>query len=157
MSGINKAIIVGHLGADPEIRRTAAGDPVASFRVATSETWRDKSTGERREKTEWHSVVIFNDQIANIVEAHLRKGSKVYVEGQMVTRKWTDRGGIERYTTEIVLQKFRGELQLLDKREGVPAATDPSDYGTTRSRAQGGAGGLPAGSDDEIPFAPEWR
>lgn len=129
---VNKVILVGNLGADPETRRLNSGDPVVNLRIATSETWRDKNSGERKEKTEWHQVVIFNDNLAKVAEQYLRKGMKVYVEGSVQTRKW-EKDGVERYTTEIVLQKFRGELQMLDtKGEGqrddnrspAPAADD---------------------------------
>ncbi|MBO6901403.1 MAG: single-stranded DNA-binding protein [Rhizobiaceae bacterium] len=113
---INKVILVGNLGADPEIRRMNSGDPVVNLRIATSESWRDRQSGERREKTEWHNVVIFNDNLAKVAEQYLRKGSKVYIEGQLQTRKWQDQSGTDRYTTEIVLQKFRGELQMLDPK-----------------------------------------
>lgn len=113
---VNKVILVGNLGADPEIRRLNSGDPVVNMRIATSEQWRDRQTGERREKTEWHNVVIFNENLAKVAENYLRKGSKIYVEGQLQTRKWTDQNGQDRYTTEVVLQKFRGELQMLDSR-----------------------------------------
>ena len=113
---VNKVILIGALGADPEVRRLNNGDPVVNLRVATSESWRDKATGERKEKTEWHNVVIFNDHLAKTAENYLRKGSKVYLEGQLQTRKWQDQSGNDRYTTEIVLQKFRGELTLLDSK-----------------------------------------
>ena len=113
---VNKVILVGNLGADPEIRRLNSGDPVVNLRIATSESWRDKNSGERKEKTEWHSVVIFNDNLAKVAEQYLKKGAKVYIEGQLQTRKWQDQTGNDRYTTEIVLQKFRGELQMLDTR-----------------------------------------
>ena len=113
---VNKVILVGNLGADPEIRRLNSGDPVVNIRIATSENWRDKSSGERREKTEWHNVVIFNENLAKVAENYLRKGSKVYVEGQLQTRKWQDRDGNDRYTTEVVLQRYRGELTMLDGR-----------------------------------------
>jgi single-strand DNA-binding protein len=165
MSGsVNKAIIIGHLGRDPEVRHTQAGKPVATFSVATSDTWRDKDTGERKEATEWHRVVIFNEPLAKVAEQYLKKGSKVYIEGQMKTRKWTDQAGVEKYTTEIVLQAFNSTLTLLDKREGVPAANDPSDYGTQSSSSGGAREGVaPRGSagrspppggdmDDDIPF-----
>src|SRR6187549_3858050 len=128
---VNKVILVGNLGADPEIRRLNSGDPVVNLRIATSESWRDKNSGERKEKTEWHSVVIFNDNLAKVAEQYLKKGAKVYIEGQLQTRKWQDQTGNDRYTTEIVLQKFRGELVLLDSREG-----------------SGGGGGRGAFSDD---------
>lgn len=129
---VNKCIIVGNLGSDPEIRRLQLGDPVVNLRIATSETWRDKSSGERKEKTEWHSVVIFNDQLAKVAEQYLRKGMKVYVEGSLQTRKWQDQSGNDRYSTEIVLQKYRGELQMLDKPEGSAqsrTSSDQSGYG----------------------------
>jgi single-strand DNA-binding protein len=160
---VNKVILVGNLGRDPEIRRNGAGDPIANLRIATSETWRDKQSGERKERTEWHSVVIFNDALAKVAEQYLRKGSKVYIEGQLQTRKWQDQSGADRYSTEVVLQKFRGELTLLDKAERDPPSQD--DYGTTRSRdtssgygaAKSGDsfGGQPSSSshlDDDIPF-----
>src|SRR5690606_28241666 len=107
---------VGNLGADPEVRRMGSGDPVVNLSVATSESWRDKQSGERRERTEWHRVVIFNEQLAKVAEQYLKKGMKVYVEGQLQTRSWEDQSGQKRYTTEIVLQRFRGELQMLDGR-----------------------------------------
>ncbi|RVA11663.1 single-stranded DNA-binding protein, partial [Mesorhizobium sp. M7A.F.Ca.US.002.01.1.1] len=113
---VNKVILVGNLGADPEIRRLNSGEPVVNIRIATSESWRDKNSGERKEKTEWHNVVIFNEGIAKVAEQYLKKGMKVYVEGQLQTRKWQDQTGADKYTTEVVLQKFRGELQMLDAR-----------------------------------------
>ena len=113
---VNKVILVGNLGADPEIRRLGSGDPVVNLRIATSESWRDKNSGERKEKTEWHSVVIFNDNLAKVAEQYLKKGMKVYLEGALQTRKWQDQTGNDRYSTEVVLQKFRGELQMLDLR-----------------------------------------
>ncbi len=150
---VNKVILVGNLGRDPEIRRSAAGEPVANLRIATSETWRDKQSGERKERTEWHSVVIFNEALAKVAEQYLKKGSKVYVEGQLQTRKWTDQSGVEKYTTEVVLQRFRGELTLLDKAER--AAPDPDDYSSTRTREPAGQR-QPVDSrshlDDDIPF-----
>lgn len=153
---VNKVILIGHLGRDPEIRRLASGEPVASLRIATSETWRDKQSGERKERTEWHSVVIFNENLAKVAEQYLKKGLKVYVEGQLQTRKWQDQQGVEKYTTEVVLQRFRGELQILEKTER--AAPDPDSYGTTRSRdgeSHDSASRTPAGGaalDDDIPF-----
>jgi single-strand DNA-binding protein len=155
---VNKVILVGNLGADPEVRRLQSGDPVVNLRIATSESWRDKSSGERKEKTEWHAVTIFNDQIAKVAEAYLRKGMKVYVEGQLQTRKWTDQQGQDRYSTEIVLQKFRGELQMLDTKSDDAAPSKPARqqtmYGDDDPRpAAGGRAAL----DDDIPFAPEWR
>ena len=115
---VNKAIIIGNLGRDPEVRNTQSGAKVVNLSVATSETWKDRGSGERREKTEWHRVVIFNEQIADLAENYLRKGSKVYVEGQVQTRKWTDNSGNENYTTEIVLQRYKGILNMLDTRDG---------------------------------------
>src|SRR5436853_1285555 len=120
---VNKVILIGNLGADPEIRRTQDGKPIANLRIATSETWRDKATGERRERTEWHRVVIFNEALSRIAEQYLKKGSKVYIEGQLQTRKWTDQSGAEKYSTEVVLQNYRGELTLLDSRGGGGGGT----------------------------------
>ena len=113
---VNKVILVGNLGADPEIRRLNSGDPVVNLRIATSETWRDKNSGERKERTEWHNVVIFNENLGRVAKSYLRKGSKVYLEGQLQTRKWQDQSGNDKYTTEVVLQRFRGELVLLDSK-----------------------------------------
>lgn len=115
---VNKVILIGNLGADPEIRHTNDGRPIANLRIATSETWRDRNSGERREKTEWHNVVIFSEGLCKIAEQYLRKGSKVYVEGQLQTRKWQDRDGNDRYTTEVVLQGYNGTLTMLDGRQG---------------------------------------
>src|ERR1700743_349583 len=115
---VNKVILVGNLGRDPEIRTLNSGDRVANLSLATSETWRDRASGERREKTEWHRVVIFNDNLVKVAENFLKKGSKVYLEGSLQTRKWTDQSGVEKYSTEVVLQKFRGELTMLDGRSG---------------------------------------
>ena len=162
---VNKVILVGNLGADPEIRRTQDGRPIANLRMATSESWRDKATGERREKTEWHRVVIFNENLCRVVEQYLKKGSKVYIEGQLQTRKWTDQQGVERYSTEVVVQGFRGELTLLDRAGAGAAGGDTAfesdssgDFGSqgpTASRkpapAMAGAGKR-ADMDDEIPF-----
>jgi single-strand DNA-binding protein len=162
---VNKVILVGNLGADPEIRRLNSGDPVVNLRIATSETWRDKNSGERREKTEWHQVVIFNDNLAKVAEQYLKKGMKVYIEGSLQTRKW-EKDGIERYTTEIVLQKFRGELQMLDARgqggEGGQVGyggggRGGSDFGQSGPNDDYGRGGRSGGGssrdlDDEIPF-----
>lgn len=113
---LNKVILIGNLGADPEIRRLNSGDQVANLRIATSESWRDRNTNERKERTEWHSIVIFNENLIKIVEQYVKKGSKIYIEGQLQTRKWHDQNGNDRYTTEVVLQKYRGELQMLDSR-----------------------------------------
>jgi single-strand DNA-binding protein len=146
---VNKVILVGNLGKDPEVRRMTSGEPVVNLSLATSESWKDKSSGERKEKTEWHRVVIFNKNLAEVAEKYLRKGSKVYVEGSLQTRKWTDKDGAEKYSTEIVLQNFRGELTMLDGRNDGGAGG-----GGGRS---GGAGEAPASfqrdeMDDEIPF-----
>ena len=163
---VNKVILVGNLGKDPETRRLNSGDPVVNLRIATSETWKDKATGERKEKTEWHNVVIFNENLARVAEQYLRKGSKVYVEGQLQTRKWTDQSGQEKYTTEVVLQRFRGELTILDGRGGGAEMSDDTggasrgEFGRSspmeKRPAMAGAGG--GGSrysndlDDDIPF-----
>src|ERR1700756_4997012 len=133
---VNKVILVGNLGADPEIRSLNSGDRVANLRVATSETWRDRSSGERKERTEWHRVVIFNDNLVKVAESYLRKGSKVYVEGALQTRKWTDQSGQEKFSTEVVLQKFRGELTMLDGRGG-DAESAGQGGGFQRSQASG--------------------
>jgi single-strand DNA-binding protein len=129
MSSVNKVILVGNCGKDPEVRRMTSGEPVVSISLATSETWKDKSSGERKEKTEWHRVVIFNPHLAEIAEKYIRKGSKLYVEGSLQTRKWTDKDGAEKFSTEVVLQKFRGELQLLDGRATQAAAEHGEDDG----------------------------
>ena len=164
---VNKVILVGNLGADPEVRRMPSGDPIVNLSVATSETWRDKNTSERKEKTEWHRVVIFNDQLAKVAEQYLKKGMKVYIEGQLQTRKW-EKDGVERYSTEVVLQKFRGELQMLDSRNqgegGGQVSYDRggrsggSDFGQSGPADFGGGGGGGSGRggsrdlDDDIPF-----
>ena len=155
---VNKVILIGNLGADPEIRSLGSGDRVANLRLATSETWRDKSSGERKEKTEWHRVVVFNENIVKVCENYLKKGAKIYVEGTLQNRKWTDQAGVEKFSTEVVLQKFRGELTMLDGRGGD--AEQGGGYG-------GGSGGFASGPrqqsaapredfshdlDDEIPF-----
>lgn len=155
---VNKVILVGNLGRDPEIRSTQDGTRVANLSLATSESWRDRNTGERRERTEWHRVAIFNERLVDVVEKYLRKGSKIYVEGQLQTRKWTDQNGQDRYTTEVVLQRFRGELTMLDSRGGGGDFSDSggSGYGGGGSSGggPGGGGGAPQGGDldDEIPF-----
>ena len=155
---VNKVILVGNLGADPEVRRLNSGDPVVNLRIATSESWRDRNTGERRDRTEWHNVVIFNDNLAKVAEQYLKKGMKVYLEGQLQTRKWTDQSGQDRYTTEVVLQKFRGELQMLDSRGqggenqvGYSGGGRGSDFGQS-SPAENSGGGFSRDLDDEIPF-----
>lgn len=127
MSGsVNKVILIGHLGADPEIRSLNSGDRVCNLRLATSESWKDKQTGERKEKTEWHRIVIFNDGLVKVAESYLKKGAKIYVEGSLQNRKWTDQSGVEKFSTEIVLQKFRGELTMLDGK-GSGAARENTD------------------------------
>jgi single-strand DNA-binding protein len=158
---VNKVILIGNLGKDPEIRSTNDGTKVASFTVATSENWKDRNTGERKERTEWHRIVIFNDRLVDVVERFVKKGSKLYIEGALQTRKWTDNSGQERYTTEVVLQKFRGELTMLDGRQGGGDA-DEGNYGGRGPAATGGGGSRTGGSgggaapmtdlDDEIPF-----
>jgi single-strand DNA-binding protein len=157
---VNKVILVGNLGKDPEIRTLNSGDRVANLRIATSETWRDKSSGERKEKTEWHQVVIFNENIVKVAENYLKKGSTVYIEGSLQTRKWADAQGVEKYSTEIVLQKFRGELTMIGGRSESASSGGGEDYGSSSSGFQ--AGGRAQGSgpretfsadlDDEIPF-----
>ena len=160
---VNKVILVGNLGRDPEARFTQDGTKIVNFSMATSESWKDKSSGERREKTEWHRVVIFNENLAEIAEKYLHKGSKVYVEGQLQTRKWQGNDGVEKYTTEVILNRFRGELTMLDSRgesgggyQAAPPAEGPDDYGTDSGGGGGsqGGGGAPQGGDldDEIPF-----
>ncbi|MBB6259622.1 single-strand DNA-binding protein [Paenochrobactrum gallinarii] len=144
---VNKVILVGNLGADPEVRRMSSGDPVVNLRIATSESWRDRQSGERREKTEWHSVVIFNENLAKVAEQYLKKGAKVYIEGALQTRKWQDQNGNERYTTEIVLQKFRGELQMLDSR-GEGGGQGRSFDGGGRSQMSDYSGGGSSGGSD---------
>lgn len=153
---VNKVILVGNLGKDPEIRRTQDGRPIANLSVATSESWRDKNTGERKEKTEWHRVVIFNEGLCKIVEQYLKKGAKVYLEGQLQTRKWQDKDGNDKYSTEVVLQGFNSQLTMLDSRGGGGAMSDNSDFGSSspapRDRKPAMAGGGRDDMDDEIPF-----
>ena len=158
---VNKVILIGNLGADPEIRRTQDGRPIANLRIATSDTWRDKNTGERREKTEWHRVVIFNEGLCKIVEQYLKKGSKVYLEGALQTRKWQDKEGQDRYSTEVVLQGFNSSLTMLDGRGGGGAGSEGGDDfgsagvsggGSRRQPAMAGGGGGGGDLDDEIPF-----
>lgn len=140
---VNKVIIVGNLGRDPEVRSFPNGGKVVNLRIATSETWRDKATGERKEKTEWHSVAIFNENIAKVAEQYLRKGSTVYIEGQLETRKWQDQSGADRYSTEIVIRPFRGEMTLLGGRDsgGGSSGGAPDDRGGYDDMGGGGAGG----------------
>jgi single-strand DNA-binding protein len=167
---VNKVILVGNLGKDPEIRTTNDGTKVAQLSVATSENWKDRASGERRERTEWHRVVIFNENLVNVCERFLRKGAKVYLEGALQTRKWTDNSGQEKYTTEVVLQRYRGELTMLDGRQGGGAGGGEGEfdeggygagagggYGGARASGGGGGGRAPAPPsnqdlDDEIPF-----
>lgn len=155
---VNKVILVGNLGRDPEIRSTQDGMKIANLSLATSENWRDKNSGERREKTEWHRVVIFNDRLVDVVEKFLRKGSKIYVEGQLQTRKWTDQNGQDRYSTEVVLQRYRGELTMLDTRGGGGGDFSSEEPSGGFSGGGGGGGGTSGGQsfggdlDDEIPF-----
>jgi len=156
---INKVILIGNLGADPEIRHTQDGRPIANLRVATSENWRDKATGERRERTEWHRVVIFNEGLCRIAEQYLRKGSKVYLEGQLQTRKWEDQSGQERYSTEVVLQGFNSQLTMLDSRNSGAgdggqdfASSSPGDFGQSGPMDTAKTGTFDKELDDEIPF-----
>ncbi|HEV2675897.1 MAG TPA: single-stranded DNA-binding protein [Aliidongia sp.] len=175
---VNKVILIGNLGKDPEIRSTNDGTKVASLTIATSENWKDRTSGERKERTEWHRVVIFNDRLVDVVERYVKKGAKVYIEGALQTRKWTDNSGQERYTTEVVLQKFRGELTMLDSRQGgggggggefgddegggYSSGGGGGGYGGgSRGSSSGGGGGGRSGGggpapatdlDDEIPF-----
>ena len=167
---VNKVILIGNLGADPDIKRTQDGRPIANLSVATSESWRDKNSGERREKTEWHRVVIFNEGLCKIAENYLKKGSKVYIEGQLQTRKWTDQSGQDKYSTEVVLQGFNGNLTMLDGRNegGGGGGGRGGDYGGGGDFGGGSSGGDRGGSgggggfgggggssrdlDDDIPF-----
>lgn len=170
MSGsVNKVILIGNLGRDPEVRRTGNGDPIISFSVATTESWRDKTSGERKEKTEWHNITIFNENLGKIAEQYLKKGSKVYLEGQLVTREYQDKDGNTRKATDVVLNRFRGELTLLDSRGGGGRDMASEDRASAGSSGGGGssfgrsspmekrpatAGGGRAsdGMDDDIPF-----
>jgi len=159
---VNKVILVGNLGADPEIRRTQDGRPIANLRVATTDSWRDKTTGERKEKTEWHRVVIFNEGLCKIAEQYLKKGAKVYLEGQLQTRKWTDQSGVEKYSTEVVLQGFNSTLTMLDGRSaGAGGSFGPDDPGgdfgsggpsASAPRRVAAGGARNSDMDDDIPF-----
>jgi len=169
---VNKVILVGNLGFDPEVRRTQDGRPIVNLRLATSDTWRDKATGERKERTEWHRVVIFNENLCKVAEQYLKKGSKIYVEGQLQTRKWQDQSGQERFTTEVVLQGFSGQLTMLDRANGGgtgsgggshggdfgPDEASGSGYGSGRATPQRqpqpalAGGGSREDMNDEIPF-----
>jgi single-strand DNA-binding protein len=148
---VNKVVLIGNLGRDPEVRRLTSGDPVVNLSIATSESWRDKASGERKEKTEWHRVVIFNENLAKVAEQYLRKGSKVYLEGQLQTRKYTDKDGAEKYSTEIVLQKFRGELVMLDSR-GADGDKSERPVMAGAGASEGSRSFERASLDDEIPF-----
>src|SRR5580692_2498562 len=159
---VNKVILIGNLGADPEIKRTQDGRPIANLRIATSDTWRDKATGERKEKTEWHRVVIFSEGLCKIAEQYLKKGAKVYIEGQLQTRKWTDQQGVEKYSTEVVLQNFNSTLTVLDGRSGGAGGNFAEDNGggdfgvsspssaPQRRMAPAGGGGRGNDMDDDI-------
>jgi single-strand DNA-binding protein len=161
---VNKVILIGNLGADPEIRRTQDGRPIANLRIATSETWRDKNTGERKEKTEWHRVVVFNEGLCKVIEQYVKKGSKLYIEGALQTRKWQDKDGQDRYSTEVVLQGFNSVLTMLDSRAGGGSSggdfggsddfgsSGPSGGGAPRRQPAMAGGGRGNDMDDEIPF-----
>ena len=169
---VNKVILVGNVGKDPEIRRTQDGKAIASFSIATSETWRDKNTGEKKERTEWHRIAVFNEGLCKVVEQYVKKGSKLYIEGQLQTRKWTDQAGVEKYSTEVVLQNFSHTLTMLDSRPGASggmAESGQADYGSEGGYGGGAKGGYAKGGagggaksgggkpfdkqiDDEIPF-----
>jgi len=165
---VNKVILVGNLGSDPEIRHTQDGRPIATFSIATSESWRDKNSGERREKTEWHRVVVFSEGLCKVIEQYVKKGSKVYIEGALQTRKWTDQSGVEKYTTEVVIQGFNGTLTMLDSRNAGGGGADAGyggggdNFGQSGSMGSsggstGGGGGQPKQDftrdlDDEVPF-----
>lgn len=152
---VNKVILIGNLGAEPEIKRTQDGRPIANLRIATSESWRDKNTGERKERTEWHRVVCFNEGLCKVIEQYVKKGSKVYIEGALQTRKWQDQSGADRYSTEVVLQGFNGSLTMLDSRTDSQPNTGGNDYAdqSTGNKSYQGGGDI----DDEIPFLVEWR
>ena len=161
---VNKVILVGNLGRDPEVKSMQDGRSMVNMSVATSDTWRDRQSGERKERTEWHRVVIFNEKLAEVAQKFVRKGSKIYVEGQLSTRKWTDQSGQERYTTEVVIPRFGGALTMLDGRSGGegggggPAGGMDDDMGSSAPASGGGGGGRPAARggkaelDDDIPF-----
>jgi single-strand DNA-binding protein len=161
---VNKVILIGNLGADPEIKRTQDGRPIANLRIATSESWRDKNTGERRERTEWHRVVVFSEGLCKIIEQYVKKGSKVYIEGALQTRKWQDQSGADRYSTEVVIQGFNGSLTMLDGRSSGGQIGGDNQYGNqdnsqqdnsqqdNRGYSQGGTAPMAGDIDDEIPF-----
>jgi single-strand DNA-binding protein len=159
---VNKVILVGNLGKDPEVRHSQDGKSIVNLSIATSETWRDKASGERKEKTEWHRVVIFNESLAKVAEQYLKKGQTVYIEGQLQTRKWTDKEGLERYSTEVVLQNFRGELTMIGGRQGGASGGEGGGSGggdefgqsspMDRPRSTGARQSFPRDLDDEVPF-----
>lgn len=159
MSGsLNKVMLIGHLGRDPEVRSFSNGNKVCNLRIATSETWKDKNSGERKEKTEWHSVAVFSEGLVRVAEQYLKKGSKVYLEGKLETRKWQDQSGNDRYSTEIVLQGFGGTLTMLDGKDGNNHSSQQSSGSSGYGGGYGG-GGRPSDDfdGDSIPFLPEWR
>lgn len=155
MASLNKVMLIGNLGKDPEIRKTQSGKPIANFSIATSETWKDKTTGEKKEKTEWHNIVVFNEGLAGVVERYVKKGSKVYIEGALQTRKWQDKDGNDRYSTEIVLQAYNGQLIMLDGRNNSDTQHDAgTDYNApvVQREFSGIDGNIPLDDDSETPF-----
>ena len=148
MAGVNKVIIIGNVGKDPEIRQMQDGFKIANFSIATSESWKDKNTGERKEKTEWHRIAVMNERLSEIVEKYVRKGSKLYIEGQLQTRKWTDQSGMDRYTTEVVIGRYKGEITMLDSRN----STGGFDGASQSQPQQSSEPAMPASIDDEMPF-----
>lgn len=168
MASLNRVELIGNLGTDPKFRTFPSGGRVAGFRLATSEKWKDKNTGEEKSRTEWHTVQVFADGLVRIIEQYLKKGSRCYLAGRLETRKWQDQAGNDRYSTEVVLRPYDGKLILLDRRQGDPGPSEddysrgPGDGKTVQQRADefqapGGGSGLPFDMDDEVPFAPEWR
>ncbi|MGI4851376.1 MAG: single-stranded DNA-binding protein [Janthinobacterium lividum] len=151
---VNKVILIGNLGADPKVRTSQDGNKSVQFPVATSETWNDKSTGERKERTEWHKVVVFNDRLADVCEKYLRKGAKVHVDGQLQTRKWTDDAGVERFITEVILSKYRGEITMLDSRQDRNSGPSEHSYdqGYNVSKSPSSQSSVSHDLDDDIPF-----
>lgn len=152
MSSVNKVILIGHLGKDPEARSFQSGGEIVNMSLATSERWKDRSSGEQKERTEWHNIVVMNDGLVKIAKQYLRKGAKVYIEGQLRTRKWQDNAGIDRYSTEIVLGAFNSALQLLDRREADPGRHDYSSCDSGRSGSRAGTGRPADDLDDDVPF-----
>ncbi|WP_209088400.1 single-stranded DNA-binding protein [Agrobacterium tumefaciens] len=146
---VNKVILIGNVGADPEIRRTQDGRPIANLRIATSETWRDRNSGERKEKTEWHTVVVFNEGLCKVVEQYVKKGAKLYIEGQLQTRKWQDQTGNDRYSTEVVLQGFNSTLTMLDGRGEGSGRSGGGDFGGGNDYGSGGGSGYGGGYDQQ--------